>query len=413
MIKYTQNCRSCNHNNLVQILNLGRQTIQGSFVYPSKPKPPVRKIDSKILICNPKTGGCGLIQNSFSVSPEILYSNYGYRSSVSNTMRNHLKLIVNNLLTFSKYYNFDITNVLDIGANDLFTLKQYPNDVERIGIDPCDIIRDVDKENITIINECFPSSKLINKKFDVITSIACFYDINDPVEFCKNIEKLLRPNGIWIVEFAYLPAVLENLAYDGMVWEHCCLYSLSSFENILNRTGLKLIKAFENDTNGGSLQVWVSKKDNNYFDNKENKEDILKIKIKEFDLALDDLNIYEEFAIKVLDHKYDLIKILQKIKRKDKKIHIYGMSTKLNTILNYCEIGPEIIDFAAERSPEKWSATTISGIPIISEEESRKMKPDVYLVGPYHFKKEILEREQKTIKNGTKFLFPLPKIELI
>jgi hypothetical protein len=325
-------------------------------------------------------------------------------------MKNHLKEIVDECLKFNPKY------ILDIGCNDGFMLKQYPSNVKKVGIDPSDIANEIKEDNIEVINECFPSKNL-DRRFDIITSIACFYDINEPVEFCKEIEKLLIDVdgncGIWAAEFAYLPAVLKNLAYDGMVHEHVALYSLTTFEHILNRTGLKLIKAVENDTNGGSLQVWVTKKNNSKFDNKENLENIIKLKIKEFDMALDDLDTYQDFAKRVYRHSSDLYELLRKLKKEGKKIHILGMSTKLNTILNFCRVGPETIDFAAERSPEKWGAATVSGIPMISEEESRAMKPDVYLVGPYHFKREILEREQETIKNGTKFLFPLPDIEMI
>ena len=102
-----------------------------------------------------------------------------------------------------------------------------------------------------------------------------------------------------------------------------------------------------------------------------------------------------------------------KLKSEKKVIHIYGASTKLNTILGCCEIGSNLIQYAAERSPEKWGGETLSGIKMISEEESRAMKPDYYLVGPYHFKKEILEREKDMLVQGTKFIFPLPEIEIV
>ncbi len=420
MIKYRQTCRTCNHTNLVSILNLGKQTIQGSFIYPNKPKPPTRAIESVITICNVKTGGCGLVQNLVTLPPEILYSNYGYRSSVSNTMKNHLKDIVNKAVNFNLLTKKDgdsvKSSVLDIGANDLFTLKQYPENFSKVGIDPSDIITQVDKEDIEIINDCFPSNRIrtsiFGNEFDIISTISCFYDIEKPVEFCGEIERLLKYKGIWVVEFAYLPSVLENLAYDGMVHEHLCLYSVSTFKQILDKVGLKIFNLEENDTNGGSIQIWVTKKDNDVFDNEKNKEEILKVKIKEFELKLDELNTYDTFKRKVIQHRQDLVQVLSKLKSEGKRVHIYGMSTKLNTILNFCGIGKDIIDCAAERSPEKWGATTISGIPIVSEEESRKTV-DVYLVGPYHFKSEILAREQDMIKKGVKFLFPLPKIEII
>ena len=129
-------------------------------------------------------------------------------------------------------------------------------------------------------------------------------------------------------------------------------------------------------------------------------------------MALEDPLTYSSFRQRILDHKTDLTNLVKSLKAQNKKIHIYGMSTKLNTILNYCGIGPDLIECAAERTPEKYGAKTISGIPMVSEEESRKTV-DVYLVGPYHFKEEILKREADTIKRGVKFLFPLPEITII
>lgn len=411
MLRYRQTCRSCGHNNLKNIIDLGYQPIQGSFVYPNKPKPPTRAIDASILICDAKTGGCGLVQNKVSISPEILYSNYGYRSSVSGTMRNHLNNIVNDILNYLKTKNIAPSRVLDIGANDLYMLKQYPKNIERIGVDPSDIINTVEKEGIQTINDCYPTNKIVGT-FDIISSIACFYDIEDPTNFCKQIEKSLTPNGVWVVEFAYLPEVYNKLAYDGMVHEHVTLYSIATFEHILKRTGLKIIKLQENDTNGGSLQAWVVKQSNYLLENQSFKDEALKIKIKEFQMSLEDDETYISFMERVVKHKEELLKVLKDLKQQGKRIHIYGMSTKLNTILSYCGIDANLIECAAERSPEKFGATTISGIPMVSEEESRK-NVDVYLVGPYHFKKEILEREAETIKKGVKFLFPLPEIIVI
>lgn len=411
MLKYRTTCRSCGHNHLDHIIDLGHQPIQGSFVYPNKPKPPTRAIDASIVICNAKTGGCGLVQNKVSISPEILYSNYGYRSSVSNTMRNHLNDIVKDILDYLKTKNIIPCRVLDIGANDLYMLKQYAKNIERIGVDPSDVINQVEKDGIQTINDCYPTNKVVGT-FDIISSIACFYDVENPTDFCRHIEKALTPNGVWVVEFAYLPEVYNKLAYDGMVHEHVTLYSIATFEHILKRTGLKIIKLQENDTNGGSLQAWVVKQDNYLLEDESFKQEVLKIKIKEFQMALEDDNTYIPFMERVIKHKDELLKILKHLKQQGKRIHIYGMSTKLNTILSYCGIGPDLIECAAERSPEKFGATTISGIPMVSEEESRK-NVDIYLVGPYHFKKEILEREADTIKKGTKFLFPLPSIEII
>lgn len=404
MLKYITKCRACGCGHLVKILNLGKQTIQGSFVYPGKTAPPKRAIDSNILFCEIAKGGCGLVQNEVTIDPELLYSNYGYRSSVSNTMTAHLTEIAGISNTFP-----DSKSVLDIGANDGFLLRQFPAHFNRVGVDPSDIAKEA--FDLNIINDFFPSAK-INEKFDIITSIACFYDINDPTDFCVNIKKCLSENGVWILEFAYLPAVLRNNAYDGMVSEHVCLYSFSTLNEILKKSGLCAINAFKNDTNGGSLQVWVSHSENTIQKQKKWTDNLLEIKVKEFDLELDSLTTYQSFANRVLERRCELVNLVGDILNSGKAIHILGMSTKLNTILNFCDIGPDQIKFASERTKEKIGAKTISGIEMISEEDSRAMKPDYYLVGPYHFKEEISRREAMA-GNKARLIFPLPNVEIV
>ena len=333
MIKYRTTCRSCNHTDLKPIIDLGKQAIQGSFIYPDKPKPPIRAIDSTITICNVLTGGCGLIQNLISIAPEILYSNYGYRSSISVTMRNHLDNIVDSILHFVKSNNIVPARVLDIGANDLYMLKQYPTEIERVGVDPSNIINEVDPEGIQTINDCYPS-QTVNGSFDIISSIACFYDIEDPTNFCKEIKRALTDDGVWVVEFAYLPAVYSNLAYDGMVHEHLCLYSIANFEHILKRTGLKILRLQENDTNGGSLQAWIVKEENVKFNSSMFQKHILELKIKEFQMGLENPDTYVSFMRRVVQHKEALVSLLRQLKADGKNIHVYGMA-QLNKRLRF------------------------------------------------------------------------------
>ena len=159
---------------------------------------------------------------------------------------------------------------------------------------------------------------------------------------------------------------------------------------------------------------YITHEDNFEYDNRERKQNILNLKIEEYEAYLDTDRPYVEFREKVENHKENLCKLVDDIVNKQKKtIHILGASTKLNTILNYCGIGPELIPYASERSPEKHGAETISGIKLISEEESRDMKPDYYLVGPYHFKDEIVKRESEFIENGGGFIFPLPVLAVV
>jgi hypothetical protein len=206
--------------------------------------------------------------------------------------------------------------------------------------------------------------------------------------------------------------MLENLAYDSIVNEHIIHYHLAPLEIMFESLNLKIFNAFKTDTNGGSIMCFVTHKNNFLYDSPENQARLSDLRLSEFNAMLDDEKTYDIFRSRVKLHKEELIKLLLDIKSKGQSVHILGASTKLNTILGYCNIGPDLIKFAAERSPEKVGGRTISGINLISEDESRSMSPDYYLVGPYHFKKEILERERK-LGTKTKFIFPLPRIEIL
>jgi len=416
VIKYRQSCRGCGNPHLTPILDLGDQFFQGSFVKDGIINPATRKTPNLIVMCDVTKfeNGCGLIQTKHSVDPDILYSNYWYQSGISNTMKNHLASVVSEVLQISK---FKSGVVVDIASNDNTLLRNYPPTFIKYGIDPSDIAGQQKDKDITVINDFFPSpalKKALTKKASIITSLACFYDVDDPLAFAKEIKEILTDDGIWVFEVAYWKSMLDNLAYDSIVNEHVIHYHLSPLAKIMNAAGLKIFDLQLTTTNGGSIMCFCTHVGNNAFNNNENRRRVLLQKIVEFDACLDREETYVKFRERVMAHKqqlFDLISDLVLIQKK--KVHIYGASTKLNTILNFCNLGPDLIPYAAERSPEKYGAKTISGIQIISEEESKRMKPDYYLVGPYHFKQEILTREKDIISRGTKFIFPLPNIEIV
>jgi len=411
-IKYRQTCRICGNPNLAPVIDLGNQYFQGSFIKDGVTPPATRKTPNLIVRCDTSKfeDACGLIQTRHSVPADILYSNYWYQSGISNTMRTHLKNIVDECL---KITNLSEGTVLDIASNDNTLLRNYPTTFKKVGVDPSDIAGKQTDEDIRVINTVFPTEKLTNEKFDIVTSIACYYDVEDPKFFAEQVRDHLNNDGIWVFEVAYWPLMLSNLSYDSIVNEHIIHYHLAPLEIMMNKIGLKIFNARKTTTNGGSIMVYICKSENTKYDLKENKERLLTLRLEEFNSALDEESTYVLFREKVEQQKNDLQSLIKKIQAEGKTVHIYGASTKLNTILGYCDLGPESIEYAAERSPDKFGAKTISGIKLISEEESRAMKPDYYLVGPYHFKEEILAREQDTINSGTKFIFPLPTVTIV
>ena len=376
----------------------------------------MRKIPLTLLRCDPTKDekACGLLQMEHSVPPEILYSAYWYRSGTNNTMRNHLQGIVNEALFL---LGKSVGTVLDIGCNDGTLLGYYPKEFNKYGVDPSDVAQEIG-DNATVFQDIFPSDELAknvqSQYFDVITSIAMFYDLEDPVTFTKEIGRLLAPEGIWIFEMSYMPSMLKMNSYDTICHEHLEYYSLAVIEYILKQAGMKIVNVALNDINGGSIRCYATHINNFSYKKEEFVKNIATLRQKEFDLELDTDKPYKNFQDRINFHKEELNALLKNLKREGKRIHIYGASTKGNTILQWCSIDNRIIDYAAERNPDKYGAYTLgTDIPIISEEESRAMNPDYYLVLPWHFKDEFLQREKETLSKGSGFIFPLPNIVVV
>lgn len=413
-IRRRTTCRVCGSPSLKRVIDLGPQYLQGSFVKPGKEEPSQRKINCSLVRCNPQEdeNACGLLQMEHSVPSEILYAAYWYRSGTNSTMRNHLKGIADHAVELMKKSN---CTVLDIGCNDGTLLDFYPASFVRFGCDPSDVAQEV--KNATVIQDIFPSAELNQAigetRMDIVTSIAMFYDLENPVDFVKNIKRLLSPEGIWMFEMSYMPHMLELDSYDTICHEHLEFYSLAVIEKILAKAGMKIFKISFNDINGGSIRCYATHKESGRYYNKEDHRLMNDIRQKEFDLELDTDKPYVAFQYRIEKVKNELHDLLVKLKADGKRVHIYGASTKGNTILQWCNINSMLVDYAAERNPDKYGASTLgTNIPIISEEESRAMNPDYYLVLPWHFKAEFLEREKAALDKGTGFIFPIPTIDI-
>jgi SAM-dependent methyltransferase len=410
-------CRVCGSASLTPVIDLGEQYLQGSFIKEGKEIPPMRKIPCQLVRCNPEEdeNACGLLQMRHSVPPEILYAAYWYRSGTNNTMRAHLKGIVDDLLRRSGKSE---AAVLDIGCNDGTLLKNYPDIFIKYGVDPSDVAKEVAGTNLQVVQDIFPSKRLTDllagRKLDIITSIAMFYDLEDPVAFCRSIKSLLAENGIWAFEMSYMPRMLELNSYDTICHEHLEYYSLAVVEKILKLAGLEVCDVSFNDINGGSIRCFATHIGNASYRGPERQQLMNEVRKREFDLELETDAPYVAFQRRIDKEKEVLRSLLADLKQQGKRIHIYGASTKGNTILQFCGIDNSIIECASERNPDKFGARTLgTNIPIVSEAESRAMQPDYYLVLPWHFKAEFIEREKEMLDQGVGFIFPLPAIEIV
>lgn len=409
---YRNTCRVCGSKSLVPVIDLGEQYLQGSFIKEGHPAPPLRKIPTQLVRCDvtKDENGCGLLQLAHTLPAEILYANYWYRSGTNATMKAHLKNIVDNALSF---FQSGKRRVMDIGCNDGTLLDNYPSEFEKFGVDPSDIALEIPAP-VRVINSTFPSDQvseiLGTRKMDIVTSIAMFYDLEDPVGFASSIREILSDEGVWILEMSYLPMMLETNSFDTICHEHLEYYSLAVLERLVRRAKLRVFKAELNQINGGSIRCYVTHESNSRYDTQQDKVYLHHLRVSEFELELDIDKPYLEFQGRIEKVRAELGHFLRDVVARGEQVHIYGASTKGNVLLQWCGIDDSLVQYAADRNPAKNGAKTLgTNIKIIDEATSRSMKPDYYLVLPWHFKAEFLRREYETVQSGTKMIFPLPE----
>jgi NDP-4-keto-2,6-dideoxyhexose 3-C-methyltransferase len=406
-------CRVCGSRDLVPALNLGEQYLQGAFRVPGQPDPIDAKFPLDVVRCTGERC-CGLIQLRHTVPPEVLYANYWYRSGTNATMRDHLAGIAQ---TLANLVGKPDAAVLDIGCNDGTLLNSYPESFTKYGVDPSDIATTV-APPVTVINTVFPSdqtrSAFADSKFDAVSSIAMFYDLEDPVGFARSIEEILSTEGVWVLEVAYLPLMLRYNAFDAICHEHLEYYHLAVLERIGWMVGLRCIKVEANESNGGSIRVYFCKKGAKRTASVADAALIADILARETALGLDTDAPYAAFGDRIRRQRDDLMQFMRDELRAGKKIHVYGASTKGNVLLQWYGIDNRMIDVSADRNPMKDGARTLgTEIAIVSEAASRAAAPDYYLVLPWHFKREFIGRERAIIEAGTAMIFPLPELTVV
>ncbi len=392
-------CRASN-GKLCEVFDLGFLPIS-CFPLPEDPIPEKHPLK---LAFNQDSG---LLQLCHSIDPDEMYSQYWYMSGVNQSMRSALKSIADQAMARSR--NLQPGDIaLDIASNDGTLLSAYPCSLFRVGIDPAKNIKpqSCDLHINTYFSRKVFQQALGDKKAKIITSIAMFYDLEDPIQFSKEVADILHPDGLWIIELSYLPTMLQKNSFDTICGEHLEYYSLRSIEPILSKAHLKIEDVELNDVNGGSFRVYVR----HARAAAEESESLKQLRLEEAKHKLLELQTYIDFKKRVEKNKDEMVQFLHEQKRLGKKVLGYGASTKGNTIMAYYEIGPDLVPFVADRNPIKWGRQTVTRIPIISEEEARKMKPDYFLAFPYHFMNEFLQRETDFLQNGGKFISPIPHL---
>ncbi len=355
-----------------------------------------------------------------------MYRNYWYRSGTNQTMRNALADIANKAETLIHLREGDA--VVDIGCNDGTLLACYKTGgIRKIGFDPAENLavfsrKVADKLVVGYFEaDAFRSdADLRGRRPKIVTSIAMFYDLENPNKFVSDIKSVMDPEGLWIVQMSYLPLMLKTNEFGNICHEHLEYYSLKSFEYLLNLHGFEIVDVELNDINGGSLRAYIRDRnaDPNRFADVTYRElageRVQSLREQEVRLGLDDIEVYREFAVWVNRIREDVVGFIKDQVARGKKVYVYGASTKGNTLLQYFGLDRTLITAAAERNRDKWGKETVgTHIPIVSEEEARAANPDYFLVLPWHFLEEFRLREKAYLLSGGKFIVPMPHFTLI
>ena len=403
-------CRASQSSNLIPVLSLGEQYLTG--VFPPNKEDPITKGPLDLIWC--RDSGLLQLKQSYSLS-EMYGDNYGYRSGLNISMVQHLQNKIKHLEKVVPLSSGDL--VIDIGSNDATTLQAYKTKgIMRVGIDP--VGKKFEKyytNGIELIPDFFPSSifqrKFPGKKAKIITSIAMFYDLEDPKDFVANIEETIGDDGIWHFEQSYMPSMLRTNAYDTICHEHLEYYSLETVKNILDDCGLKILDVQFNDVNGGSFAVTAAKQRSNF---KVNETIIDWLLLQEDRMGLNTPRPYRQFEERVFEHRINLIGLIKSLNADGKRVFGYGASTKGNVLLQFCGFTENDMPYIAEVNQDKFGCYTPGTlIPIIPEQEAKAMKPDYFVLLPWHFKNNIIAKEQEFLSNGGKFIIPLPEIQIV
>lgn len=404
-------CRVCGNPNLIEVVDLGEQYLTG--VFPRDPTVKVSKGRLRLFKCHPKNkeSVCSLLQLSQSYDLGEMYGeNYGYRSGLNPSMVSHLKEKVEKILSLNVLADDDM--VVDIGANDGTTLGFYPTFLSRVGVDPTgEKFKSYYREGIDLLPDFFSSDLLMNysggRKAKVITSFSMFYDLESPVDFCRQIRDVLGVNGVWVFEQSYMPLMLERKSFDTICHEHLEYYGLQQIDWILDRADLKIIDVELNDVNGGSFSVTATHK-NSLASPSSRVNELLQYEVN---IRTNELDIYKVFNKSIEVAKTNLKNFLDECKLRGEKVAALGASTKGNVLLQYLNLSSKDIVSIGEVNPDKFGCITPgSNIPIVDEAKILDTSISYYLVLPWHFRDYFLNCERYA---GKKLIFPLPQFEII
>jgi SAM-dependent methyltransferase len=420
-VRVIQACRLCGGRRLRPVMDLGSQCLAGLFD-DGRPENRLRTpIPLEVVICDPSSGGCGFIQLRHSVPPDLMFQDYGYRSGLNESMRRHLEELSGEIESRLALKAGEV--VVDIGANDGTALLAYREPgLVRLGFEPSNAALEAEQKGVRILRGFFTAQagaedfekECPGRKARAVTTIAMFYDIEDPAGFCRQIHRILAEDGLWVVELHYWGSMLETNAFDAICHEHLGYYSLSCMNRLAQSCGFRLEDVTFNSSNGGSMRCSFGKASGRSRPDPEAQRRIDRAFVDEQRAAVHSPERFARFQANAARIRSLTQELVRQAARAGKSVYGYGASTKGNVLLQYCGFGPEDLVAIADRSPAKWGRRTPgTSIPICSEDEMRRAQPDLLLILPWHFLEGFFKREKELRAGGTRFIVPFPEPRIV
>lgn len=411
MLEIIKQCRACGHHNLEPILSLGEVPLANALLSRAQLEKSEQKFPLSLVFCNE----CTLVQIKETVDPQVLFANYFYFSSFSDTMLKHAKQIVDKLVVTRQLNAKSL--VLEIASNDGYLLQYYKQQgIPVLGIEPAANIAKVatEERGIPTLVEFFNENlakKLAHEGHyaDVIHANNVFAHVPNPNLFVAGLKIILKPDGVAVIEAPYLVDFIEKTEFDTIYHEHFSYYSLTAIQHLMKRHGLKVGDVEHVGIHGGTLRYYIT-----HENNVSQSQAVQAMLDHEKTLGIAQFSFYQAFADKVMQLRNSLLELLIQLKQKGKTIAAYGASAKGSTLLNAFNIGQPFLDFVVDRSTVKQGHFTPGGrLPILSPNALLEKKPDYVLLLTWNFKEEIFEQQSAYRALGGKFIVPIPEVQVV
>ncbi|OQP57972.1 class I SAM-dependent methyltransferase [Niastella populi] len=406
-------CRFCKTDLKHVFIDLFNSPASNSFVTAEQLNEPETFYPLKVFTCHQ----CYLVQvDEYKKSDAIFNSDYVYFSSYSTTWLAHAREYANKMVA---RFGFNAqSQVIEIASNDGYLLQYFhQKNIPVLGIEPtANTAKVAIEKGISSVVDFFGvrlASELKKKNIqaDLLLGNNVLAHVPDIVDFVKGLKLALKPQGVITMEFPHLMQLVENNQFDTIYHEHFSYLSFSTVKRIFAAQGLGLFDVEELPTHGGSLRIYAKHAEDA---GKPIGEAVERLLQKEESKGMNSLAYYDNFQQKALQVKLDLTELLIKLKREGATVAAYGAAAKGNTLLNYCGIKSDLIDFVVDANPHKQGKwLPASHIPVVNEAHLKQTKPQYVIILPWNLKEEIT-RQLAYIKDwGGRFIVPIPKVEIV